>query len=153
MNKVETQKLTNKIKGYYNSLFFVDEYVIDAWYETMKPYDLEDAIEHIQEYVKEFPNDPPKPQTFKRGLYTHDEKVRLRESKFTVECNLCHRFMPLQEYDEHYGKCLDIQYLVSVAKQKGEDYSREDLENQPDRVINGLLNKYQPKQWKQSITE
>lgn len=153
MNKVETQKLTNKIKGYYNSSFFVDEYVIDAWYETMKPYDLEDAIEHIQGYVKEFPNDPPKPQAFKRGLYTHDEKVRLRESKFTVECNLCHRFMPLQEYDEHYGKCLDIQYLVSVAKQKGEDYSREDLENQPERVINGLLNKYQPKQWKQSITE
>ena len=153
MNKVETQKLTNKIKGYYNSSFFVDEYVIDAWYETMKPYDLEDAIEHIQEYVKEFPNDPPKPQTFKRGLYTHDEKVRLRESKFIVECNLCHRFMPLEEYDEHYGKCLDIQYLVSVAKQKGEDYSREDLENQPERVINGLLNKYQPKQWKQSITE
>lgn len=153
MNKIETQKLTNKIKGYYNSSFFVDEYVIDAWYETMKPYDLEDAIEHIQEYVKEFPNDPPKPQTFKRGLYTHDEKVRLRESKFTVECNLCHRFMPLQEYDEHYGKCLDIQYLVSVAKQKGEDYSREDLENQPERVINGLLNKYQPKQWKQDTTE
>lgn len=153
MTKNETKTLLNKIKGYYNSSFFVDEYVIEAWTDTMTPYDLEDAIEHIQEYVKEFPNDPPKPQTFKRGLYTHDEKVRLRESKFTVECNLCHRFMPLEEYDEHYGKCLDIQYLVSVAKQKGEDYSREDLENQPERVINGLLNKYQPKQWKQSTTE
>lgn len=147
MNKQETKTLTNKIKGYYNSSFFVDEFVIDAWYETMKPYDLEDAINHIQEYIKEFPNDPPRPQTFKRGLYTHEEKVRLRESKFTVECNLCHRFMPLAEYDEHYDKCLDIQYLVDVAKQKGEVFTREDLENQPDRVINALLNKYPPKQW------
>ena len=147
MNKVEVQKLTNKIKGYYNSSFFIDEFVIDAWYETMKPYDLEDAIEHIQVYLKEFPDDPPKPQTFKRGLYTHEEKVRLRESKFTVECNLCHRFMPLSEYDSHYDKCLDIEYLVSVAKQKGEVFTREDLENQTDRVIEGLLSKYPPKEW------
>ena len=147
MTKNETKKLLNKIKGYYNSQFFIDEYVIDAWTETMQPYDLEDALEHVQVYLKEFPNDPPKPQTFKRGLYTHEEKVRLRESKFTVECNLCHRFMPLAEYDEHYEKCLDIQYLVDVAKQKGEVFTREDLENQPDRVINALLNKYPPKQW------
>lgn len=147
MTKNETKTLLNNIKGYYNSSFFVDEYVIDAWTETMTPYDLDDALEHIQEYVKEFPNDPPKPHTFKRGLYTHEEKVMLRESKFTVECNLCHRYMPLSEYDEHYGKCLDIQYLVNVAKQKGENLTREDLENQPQRIIDGLLAKYPPKQW------
>lgn len=151
MNKQETIKLLNTIKGYYNSQFFIDDYVIEAWYETMKPYDLEDTMEHIQEYIKEFPNDPPKPQTFKRGLHTHDEKVRLRESKFTVECNLCHRFMSLADYDSHYGKCLDIQYLVNVAKEKGEGITREDLENQPERVLNGLLVKYEPKEipeWK-----
>ena len=146
MTKQEVSKLLNNIKGYYNSSFFIDEYVTDAWVTTMQPYDLDDAIEHIQDYIKEFPNDPPKPQTFKRGLYTHEEKVRIRDSKFTVECNLCHRFMPLSEYDEHYGKCLDIQYLVGVAKQKGEAFTREDLENQPERVINGLLAKYQPKE-------
>lgn len=148
MNKTETKKLTDKIKGYYNSQFFVDEYVIDAWYETMKPYDLDDAIEHIQTYVKEFPDIPPKPHTFKRGLYTHEEKERIKNSNFTVQCNLCQRWMSLADYDSHYDKCLDIQYLESVAKQKGEAFTREDLENQPDRVIDGLLSKYQPKQWK-----
>ena len=148
MNKTETKKLTDKIKGYYNSQFFVDEYVIDAWYETMKPYDLDDAIEHIQTYVKEFPDIPPKPHTFKRGLYTHEEKMRIKNSDFTVQCNLCGRWMSLDDYDSHYDRCLDIQYLESVAKQKGEAFTREDLENQPDRVIDGLLSKYQPKQWK-----
>ena len=88
MNKTEAKKLTDKIKGYYNSQFFVDDYVFEAWYETMKPYDLDDAIEHIQTYVKEFPDIPPKPHTFKRGLYTHEEKMRIKNSDFTVQCNL-----------------------------------------------------------------
>ena len=148
MNKTEAKKLTDKIKGYYNTQFFVDDYVLEAWYETMKPYDLDDAIEHIQTYVKEFPDIPPKPHTFKRGLYTHEEKMRIKNSDFTVQCNLCGRWMTLDDYDSHYDKCFDIQYLESVAKQKGEAFTREDLENQPDRVIDALLSKYQPKQWK-----
>ena len=55
--------------------------------------------------------------------------------------------MILNDYEEHYDKCLDIQYLVNVAKQKGETLTREDLENQSDRVIQGLLAKYPPKEW------
>lgn len=148
MNKTEAKKLTDKIKGYYNSQFFVDDYVLEAWYETMKPYDLDDAIEHIQTYVKEFPDIPPKPHTFKRGLYTHEEKMRIKNSDFTVQCNLCGRWMSIDDYDSHYDKCLDIQYLESIAKQKGEAFTREDLENQPDKVIDALLSKYQPKQCK-----
>lgn len=147
MTKNETKKLLNKIKGYYNTQFFVDEYVIDAWAETMEPYDLDDAIEHIQTYVKEFSDIPPKPHTFKRGLYTHEEKMRIKNSDFTVQCNLCGRWMALDDYDSHYDRCLDIQYLESVAKQKGENFTREEIENKPDRVINGLLAKYQPQQW------
>lgn len=145
MKKTETNKLLNKIKGYYNSQFFIDEYVMDAWAETMEPYDLEDAEAHIKEYIKENPDTPPKPHTFIKGLYTHDEKEMIRNSNYTVECNLCHRWMPLQEYDEHYGKCLDIQYLESVAKEKGEKFTRKDLENCKKEVIDKLLQKYPPK--------
>lgn len=145
MTKNETKKLLNTIKGYYNNQFFVDEYVIDAWYQTMQPYDLEDAIEHIQSYLKENPDTLPKPHTFTKRLYTHDEKEMIRNSKFTVECNLCHRWMSLEEYDNHYGKCLDIQYLISVAKEKGENITREDLENTRQDIIDRLLQKYEPK--------
>ena len=62
-----------------------------------------------------------------------------------IECNLCHRWMKIKEYDEHYGKCLDIQYLVSVAKKKGEEFTREDLENCRQDIIDKLLAKYPPK--------
>lgn len=145
MNKVEVRKLTDKIKGYYNSQFFVDDYVLEAWYESMKDYDLEDAEDHLKDYLKEYPDIAPKPHTFKRGLYTHEEKETMKNAKYTVECNLCRRWMPYEEYERHYGKCLDIQYLISVAKSKGHVLTREELENKRQDIIDGLLAKYPPK--------
>lgn len=145
MNKTETNKLLNKIKGYYNSQFFIDEYVIDAWVETLEPYDFEDAEEHIKEYLKEYPDIAPKPHTFIKGMLTKEQKQARKNSDYLVSCNLCGKLMSIQEYDDHYGRCLDIQYLVSVAKQKGEEYTREDLEQCRPEVINKLLGKYPPK--------
>lgn len=145
MNKVEVKKLTNIIKGYYNNQFFVDDYVLDAWYESMKPYDYEDAEKHLQEYLKNYPEVPPRPHTFKNGLYTPEEKEKMKNTNYTIQCNLCGRWMSWETYEEHYERCLDIQYLVSVAKQKGEQYTREDLENCRTGVIDKLLEKYPPK--------
>lgn len=64
--------------------------------------------------------------------------------KDKVNCNLCGRLMTVYEYDRHYDKCLDIEYLVSIAKQKREAYSRKDLENCRLAVIDKLLEKYPP---------
>ena len=61
-----------------------------------------------------------------------------------IQCNLCGRWMKIPMYDLHYNRCLDIQYLVSVAKQKGEEFTREDLENCKSEVIDKLLLKYPP---------
>lgn len=145
MNKVETKKLLDTIKGYYNSQFFIDEYVINAWTNTMKNYELEDAIEHLQDYLKQYPEVAPKPHTFTRGLMTFEEKQRYKNNDLTVACQLCGRWMPLAEYDEHYGKCLDIEYLVNVAKEKGQNITRDDLEEYPQATIDKLLRKYEPK--------
>jgi len=62
-----------------------------------------------------------------------------------VYCRMCGRWMKVLEFDEHYGKCLDIQYLISVAKEKGENITREDLENTRQDIIDRLLQKYEPK--------
>lgn len=154
MTKNETKKLLNKIKGYYNSQFFIDEYVIEAWCESLEPYDLEDAEEHIKDYLKEYPDTPPKPHVFIKDLYTHEEKKRRNESDYSVNCNLCGKWMSLQEYDNHYDRCLDIQYLLSVAKQRGENFTREDLEICKPEIIDKLIAKYPPKkvEWNARLT-
>ena len=145
MTKNETKKLLNQIKGYYNSQFFVDEYVLDAWTETMEHYSPEDASEHLKEYIKEYPDTPPKPQTFIRGLLTSEEKRKIRERDYSVSCNLCGKWMSLEDYDKHYDKCLDIQYLIGIAKQQGKNLPREDLEGAKPDVIKRLMEKYKPK--------
>ena len=75
-----------------------------------------------------------KDKEFKTVDYKHDK----------VECNLCHRWMPLEMYDLHYEKCLDIEYLVSIAKEKGEVFTRKDIENCKQEIIDKLLKKYEP---------
>lgn len=144
MNKNETKKLTNLIKGYYNTQFFIDDYVLQAWYEQLKPYEYDDAVEHLQTYLRTYPDIAPKPHTFIRGLLTPEEKQKYKNTDIRVACQLCGRWMPLDEYDEHYGNCLDISYLVMVAKQKGHDITREDLEQYPKSSIDKLLKKYEP---------
>lgn len=144
MTKTETQKLTNTIKGYYNSQFFIDEFVINAWYEELKEYELQDAMEHIKKYLKQYPDIPPKPHTFIKGLFTRQEKQKLANEKYFIECNLCHKWMGMNEYDEHYGDCLTIDYLISVAKEKGENITRKELEHCRKEVIDRLYEKYKP---------
>lgn len=144
MKKNEVSTLLNKIKGYYNSQFFIDEYVTEAWVEEMKPYELEDAIEHLKEYLKQYPEIAPKPHIFTKGLLTPEEKRKYRNSDLTVACQLCGRWMPLEDYDEHYNKCLDIEYLITVAKEKNQYITRSDLEEYPKATIDKLLKKYEP---------
>lgn len=62
-----------------------------------------------------------------------------------VACQLCGKWLRIWEYDSHYEKCLDIEYLVSVAKEHGQDITREDLEQYPRSTIDKLLKKYEPK--------
>lgn len=143
MNKIETKKLLNTIKGYYNSLFYIDEYVLTAWSEEFKNYDLEDCIEHLKKYLKEYPDIPPKPHTFKRGLLTPEEKKTLREHNCSVNCNLCHKLMTLEEYDNHYDRCLSTKYLIKrIEEEKGVVPEYNEIFYLPSEKFNGLYQKY-----------
>lgn len=144
MNKPETKKLLDTIKGYYNSQFFIDEYVTKAWIDSMEPYDLDDAIEHLQKYLKERPDVPPKPHTFKQGLYTHEEKMRIKNSDYTVECNMCHRWMSYGGYEEHYERCLLIKSLLVVLNDAGQHVTEDDLEKYDIQTLSKVWDKYVP---------
>ena len=143
MNKAETNKLLNKIKGYYNSQFFIDEYVIDAWSETMMEYDLQDAIEHLQNYIKTYPDTAPRPHTFIKGLLTPEEKRKIRERDYSINCNLCNRLMSLEEYEDHYDKCLSTKYLIKrIKEEKGMDAEYDEIYTLPTNKFNALYQKY-----------
>ena len=141
MNKIEAKRLLNLIKGYYNTQFFVDESVIQVWQTELEPYDLEDAEDRLKSYLKEFPDIPPKPHTFIKGMLTIEQKKK--RDDFII---CCQKAMPLSEFDPHYGRCLDIEYLVGVAKRRGENIKRKDLEEYNQETIDKLIKKYEPKE-------
>ena len=143
MNKLETKSLLNKIKGYYNSQFFIDDYILDAWYEELKDYDKEDCVEHIKDYAREYPDIAPKPHTFKKGLLTPEEKKILREHNYSVNCNLCKKLMSLEEYDNHYDRCLSTKYLIKrIEEEKGIVPEYDEIFYLPKEKFNGLYQKY-----------
>lgn len=61
-----------------------------------------------------------------------------------VNCNLCGKLMKIDYYNSHYDRCLDIQYLISIAKKQGKIIPREDLESAKPEIISQLLKKYEP---------
>lgn len=143
MNKMETNTLLNKIKGYYNSQFFIDDYILDAWHEQLGDYDKDDCIEHIKDYVKEYPETPPKPHTFKKGLLTPEEKRKLKERDYSVNCNLCNKLMSLDDYDNHYDKCLSTKYLIKRIKEEKDVVAEyEEIFNLPRNKFDALYQKY-----------
>ena len=68
-------------------------------------------------------------------------------TKIEVACQLCGKWMRVWQYDEHYARCLDIEYLASIAEQKGENFTRKDLEECRPEVIDKLIKKYPPKEY------
>ena len=151
MTKQETLVFIRKIKAYY-PIFKLEEEGIDEWALKLKPYDLEDVVRKFEEHLKgDRAEEPPKLHFLTRYLRTKDEKET--QGEYTIECNLCHKWMTPEEYDIHYEKCLDIQYLENVAKQKGEKFSRKDLENCKEEVIDKLLKKYPPEEVKNDYTD
>lgn len=144
MELQEVKNLVSNIKAYYH-YFSLDKDTLPVWKKKLENYDYEDVLRKLEEHLKgEQSKEIPQLHFLLRGLLTTKQKQQ-NKGKYVVECNLCHRWMSIKEYDEHYGKCLDVEYLVNVAKTKGEDIKREDIENCRQDVINKLLEKYPPK--------
>jgi len=145
MKKEQANDIIKKIKAYYY-YFELDKDSIKIWTDKMLPYSFEDVDRKIEEHIiGEERQNPPKVQDLIRHLLTEEQKAKSKDD-YIVQCRLCKRWLPLKEHDEHYDRCLSIEYLVSVAKQKGEEFTREDLENCREDILNRLYEKYKPQE-------
>ena len=125
MKKSETKQLLNKIKAYYPN-FYLEDYIVDAWVETLEPYEYEDSLEHFKEYLKNNPNKTPQPHVFIKGMLTPEEK-KLAEKDYIIDCNLCGKTMLYSNFEEHHKKCLLCKALETKAKEMKKDLTYEDF--------------------------
>ena len=128
MTKQEVINFLKKIKANYQS-FSMEDYVINEWYDRLKPYDIDDVYLKLDQHLKgERCSEIPKIHYITKFLKEPSEKSKSLDNCF-VDCNLCHRTMTLKQYDDHYGKCLSIRYLM----RKIGNVSYEELEDLYDK--------------------
>lgn len=146
MSLNETKEIMQNIKAHYQT-FSIENYVFEEWYKVLKEYDFDDVMEKLVDHLTSNEHkEIPKVYQLVKYLSTTTEKQNQKEidSSFKVCCNLCDRWMTMSEYENHYGRCLDIEYLVSKSKKIGKPTTRAELSKLTQTQIQALYEKYKP---------
>ena len=114
MKKPEVVNFLEKIKVYYPT-FTINDMVRHEWIEKLTPYDYEDCYNKLNEYLdSEYSKEPPKPNWLIKYIKTTEEKSR--KTNYIVQCQMCGKYIPLEEYDPHYKRCSSAQTIVRDLK-------------------------------------
>lgn len=116
MTYSDTKEVLKRIKSNYQS-FINDDYVLKEWYKELKDYDIEDVMNKLEEHMRssEFGSNIPKLYFLTKYLKKTEEKGIVE--KYFLQCKFCSKFIPEKEFDEHYERCLDVEYITRIRKQ------------------------------------
>lgn len=146
MKVTEAQELMQNIKAHYQT-FNIENFVLEEWYKILKDYDFEEVMNKLVDHLtgNDY-KDLPQVYQLVRDLQTIEEKNRSNKinNQIKVCCQLCERWMNMNEYKSHYGRCLDIQYLVRQSEKVGKPTTRAELCKLTQKQIEALLEKYKP---------
>ncbi len=143
MNEDEIYELLEKVRIYYQNMAKSDA-VNDEWYKILRKYNRDDVYGNLERYlsIERNRNRIPMPQDLISGLSTIEQQKEKNNDNFKIDCQLCHKFMTLDEYNNHYSKCSSITYLLTLFKKRDMNVSREELENLDEKTFKGVYKKY-----------
>lgn len=126
MTRDEVKSLFKRIKSNY-STFVVDEYKLTEWCNELKDYDETDVHKKLEEHMRssEYGNSEPKLYFLTKYLKKNSEKNKFE--KFKLQCSICEKFISEDEYDNHYERCLDVDYIVKKRKELFNEETSEEL--------------------------
>lgn len=143
MTKDETKEILKKIDVTYQTNYMRNEMYVVEWYKELKNFDFEDVYTRLEEHMRSnFSNSVPKLYFLTKGLKTPEEKERM--SNLLEYCPLCKAKVKLENFDEHYENCMDIDYIRKNVKKYLDqeiilsDYysmSREDIKKRVDKIM------------------
>lgn len=140
MTKTETIQFMQKIKSYYQE-FIIEEYVINEWYEKLKPFDLEDVTERLEKHLNgEYQKKLPRLNYFINGLKTPEEKAKTNIIR--IRCSYCNKVISLDELDSHTARHNSIAYIKSREKFLNKSFNEEKLLNATEKEFNKFYYKF-----------
>lgn len=144
MKSKEVRELLDNVKYHYQT-FVMNDKIFETWYEVCKDYDFEEVMEKLVDHITgEDYKEIPKVYQLVKHLNTTEEKTIKAKAEIQVCCNLCKKWMDVKEYERHYGRCLDIEYLIGQSEKVGKSMSRIELSKLPQTQIQALYEKYKP---------
>lgn len=125
MTKTETISFMQKIKSYYQE-FIIEDYVINEWYEKLKPFDLDDVLARLDKHLNgEYQKKLPRLNYFVNGLKTPEEKAKTSVVK--IRCSHCNKVIGLDELDGHTARHNSIAYIKSREKLLNKSFNEQKL--------------------------
>ena len=115
MDRIETQKIINKIKTFRQS-FLVERDTVDNWVNVLKDYDYKDVDEKLDEYFRESKNFGQYPDPYYLTKYLVKSNEKFSMSNITIKCSLCGKTVLQAKYQEHYDRCSSVDYVIRMNK-------------------------------------
>lgn len=136
MELKDVKTILNRIKVNYPT-FVNDDYTRSEWYNELKDYSLNDVMEKLEQHFRSEMYGNSIPKVYFLTKYLTKEKDKLKENKFVISCSICGKHITSDDMEEHYNRCLSIDYLMrNSEKYFNKKLNREKLEQADDETFN-----------------
>lgn len=140
MTKTEVLHFMKKIKSYYQN-FAIEDYILDEWYDRLKPYNIEDVYKKLDEHLTgKYQNDIPKLHFITRYLKTPKEKYQ--EQNIIVRCSVCNELVELQRHDRHLARHNSIFYIKKNEHRIGKTFDETKMQDLTEVEFDRLYKKF-----------
>lgn len=145
MSEEEVYEILDRVKVNYQHLAMPDE-LFDEWYNQLKYYAKDEVYKNLDNYFKSDRKRRNIPLVYDLidGLLTIEQQKTKSKDNFKIDCQLCHRFMTLEEYNNHYDKCLLIKTLIPILQKNGETVDYDSLNEYDYQTLDKVYDKYVP---------
>lgn len=110
MELKEVSMLLKRIKSHYQE-FIVDDFKVNEWYKELKDYSLDDVMEKLEQHFRSEQYGNQIPKVYFLTKYITKEKDKNKELVGSQQCNVCHKFINLKEFEKHFDRCSSVDYL------------------------------------------
>lgn len=161
MELKDVKIILKRVKTNYPS-FINDTFTQSEWYKELKDYSLEDVMKKLEQHFRseQYGNQPPKVYFLTKFLTKEKDKIKSKTSGIMVRCQICNDIVSYDEYDNHYGRCLSIEYLEKnnmkyfgkgIDKEKYKKMSEQEFQMKYNKFCEFILEKTENKEERENL--
>lgn len=110
MELKEVSMLLKRIKSHYQE-FIVDDFKVNEWYKELKDYSLDDVMEKLEQHLKSEQYGNQIPKVYFLTKYLTKEQDKTKKLIGSKQCNICHKFIGIDDFETHFDRCSSVDYL------------------------------------------